>query len=257
MTPLEELARVMARLRGPDGCPWDRQQTHESLRRDLLEECHEVLEAIDAGDAEVLADELGDLLLQIVFHAQIAAERGDFDLSTVAERITAKLRRRHPHVFGDATVRDSDEVLANWERLKRDEPPARGRESVLDGVPRALPALLKATSLQKKATRVGFDWAEGDVAGPLGKVGEELAELRDAVGRAGDIEHEIGDLLFAVVNVARRLGTDAEDALRLACRRFEKRFQTIEAAAAAGGRELSAMSLAEMDELWEQAKRES
>jgi tetrapyrrole methylase family protein/MazG family protein len=254
MTELEELAALMARLRGPDGCPWDRQQTHESLRHDLLEECYEVLEAIDAGDAAQLADELGDLLLQVVFHAQIAGERGTFDLNTVARRINEKLRRRHPHVFGEVSVRDADEVVANWERLKREEPLAEGRRSALDGVPQALPALLRARAVQKKAARVGFDWADDDLAGPMGKIGEELAELKDEVASAGDVEGEVGDLLFAVVNVARKLGVDAEDALRLACRRFAERFQAMEEAAQQEGRALTDMTLAEMDELWEQAK---
>lgn len=253
---MEQLAEVMATLRSAGGCPWDRQQTHESLKRYLLEEAYEVLEAIDAQDSKRLAEELGDLLLQIVFHAQIASEQGAFDLEAVAERIVRKLERRHPHVFGEVTVEDAEEVLVNWERLKRDEPGYEDRRSALDGVPRWLPALMQAAEVQKRAARVGFDWS--DVEGPLAKVSEELRELEVVRGGPGAdrgrLTDEVGDLLFAVVNVARWLGVDAEDALRLATARFRARFEAIERAAAEQGRELAAMSLAEMDQLWDRAK---
>ena len=255
MKQFDELLDIMARLRDADGCPWDREQTHESLKPYMLEECYEVLEAVDEGDPRRLCGELGDLLLQVVFHAQLGREAGDFDMAAVCARINEKLIRRHPHVFGDADVRDSAHVVDNWERIKRREHEAAPRTSVLDGVPAALPALKRATDLQKKAARVGFDWDE--VSGPLAKLREELAELDEARARGdhGDIAGEIGDVLFAVVNIARFLEVDAEDALRMACDRFGERFRSIEEQARAGGRGLETMSLEEMDELWEAAKR--
>lgn len=256
MSAINQLAEVMATLRSRRGCPWDREQTHESLKRYLLEEAHEVLEAVDAQDADKLAEELGDLLLQIVFHAQIAAEQGAFDLEEVAERIVRKLRRRHPHVFGELTVEDAEEVLVNWERLKREEAGYEDRRSALDGVPKSLPALMHAAEAQKRAARLGFDW--DDVEGPIAKVEEELDELKGAFAAAGasseQVRDELGDLLFAVVNAARWLGVDAEDALRRANARFRRRFEAIERAATEQGRDLAAMSLAEMDQLWDRAK---
>lgn len=256
MTAMEQLVQVMAALRSPQGCPWDRQQTHESLKRYLLEEAYEVLEAIDDQDTERLAEELGDLLLQIVFHAQMACERGDFDLEAVAERIVRKLERRHPHVFGEGTVEDAEEVLGNWERLKRQEVGYADRQSALDGVPKSLPALMQAAEVQRRAARVGFDWSE--VAGPLAKVAEELEELKaareGAEAQPEELREELGDLLFAVVNVARWVGVEAEDALRRSTARFRRRFAAIERAASEQGRELAAMSLAEMDQVWDQAK---
>lgn len=252
MTQFDELVEIMRALRAPGGCPWDREQTHESLKPYLLEETYEALEAVDSGDPQKLCAELGDVLLQVVFHAQLGAESGRFDIRDVCERINRKLRYRHPHVFGDVTVTDSAEVITNWEQLKRQEAETGRRESALDGVPQAMPALMRAQELQKKAARVGFDWE--DVEGPLAKVEEELGELKRA-REAGEIAHELGDLLFAVVNVARFLGVDAEDALRQACARFSWRFRQVEAAAREAGRELHGMDLAEMDELWEAAKK--
>ncbi|MGD8237986.1 MAG: nucleoside triphosphate pyrophosphohydrolase [Armatimonadota bacterium] len=254
MTAVEKLVRAMARLRGPAGCPWDREQTHKSLKRQLLEETYELLEAIDSDDPTKIANELGDLLLHVVFHSQLAAERGDFDLEAVADRIVAKLVHRHPHVFGDTTVRDSDEVLQNWEQLKAEEPEAGDRTSVLDGVPRTLPALMRAAEMQKRAARVGFDWE--DATGPLAKVEEELGELRAARadgGQAG-LADEIGDLLFAVVNVSRFCGLDPEEALRGAIDKFCRRFERIEQSARRSGRSLQEMSLQEMDAIWEEGK---
>ena len=244
----------MARLRSPAGCPWDREQTHESLKRYVLEETYELLEAIDSGDPGKIANELGDLLLQVVFHAQLASERGDFDLDTVAERIVSKLVHRHPHVFGATTVKDADEVVTNWERLKAREPEARDRESVLDGVPPTLPALMRAAEVQKRASRVGFDWE--DVAGPLDKIDEETRELRAAHANAdaGGLAEEIGDLLFAVVNASRFCGVDPEDALRQTMEKFGRRFRRIEDRARSSGRDLREMSLEEMDQIWEEAK---
>jgi tetrapyrrole methylase family protein/MazG family protein len=255
MDPFDRLVDIMARLRAPEGCPWDREQDHQSLKPYLLEEAYELLEAVDHGDSGTVCAELGDVLLQVVFHAQVAAEAGSFDIGDVCDRISEKLIHRHPHVFGTVEVRDSDEVVDNWEVLKRAEAETGPRESALDGVPAGLPALQRAQKLQRKAARVGFDWP--DIQGPLDKVTEELGEL-EAEREAGVPEKlawEIGDLLFAVVNVARFLHVDAEDALRMACRRFDSRFRQVEQQAAGSGRSLSQMTLPEMDALWDAAKR--
>ena len=254
MTAVEKLVRAMARLRGPSGCPWDREQTHESLKPYVLEETYELLEAIDSNDPAKIANELGDLLLQVVFHAQLGAERGEFDLESVAERIISKLVHRHPHVFGTATVEDADEVLKNWELLKAQEPETNDRTSVLDGVPAALPALRRATKIQKRAAHVGFDWE--DVTGPLAKIDEETRELRAAGTDAprAKLAEEIGDLLFAVANASRFYGVDPEEALRQTIEKFCRRFQHIEESARRAGRDVREMSLEEMDALWEQAK---
>jgi len=256
MEELTELVNLMARLRAPGGCPWDREQDHQSLKPYLLEEAHEVLEAIDRGSDEKLCEELGDLLLQVVFHAQIGAEEGRFDMAEVVRGIAGKLRNRHPHVFGEVQVRDSDEVVDNWERIKRAEPLNLERASLLDGVPVALPALQKATKLQKRVARVGFDW--DDHHGPAGKVREELREVECAAeeGDHGKLVAEIGDLLFAVVNLARRLGVESEDALRMAVDRFAERFRWMEQKASGEGIRLQRLSLAELDELWDAAKAE-
>jgi len=251
MDGFDELVRVMARLRAPDGCPWDAEQTHRSLRPYLLEEAYEALEAIDAEDWPRLCDELGDVLLQVVFHAQLAAERGDFDIDDVTAAIVTKLKRRHPHVFGDTTVSGSAEVVDRWEQLKREETGYQERESALDGIPRALPALQHAHKVQKRAARAGFDW--DDIAGPRAKIDEELREVDEAGAAA--IEDEIGDLLFAVVNYARFRGVEPENALRRANARFARRFRAVEQAAGSAQR-LQEMDLAQMDELWEKAKAE-
>ena len=249
MEQFDELVRVMARLRGPGGCPWDREQSHHSLRPYLLEESYEALEAVDAGDWDRLRDELGDVLLQVVFHAQLAAERGDFDIGDVCEGIVTKLYRRHPHVFGDVEVSGSDEVLDRWEKLKRQERGYEQRSSALDGIPLQLPALQRAMKLQKRAAKQGFDWP--DAAGPRAKIDEELGELDGAERER--LEHELGDLLFAVVNLARFLEVEPESALRAAMTRFESRFRRMEEAAG-GGEGLRQLTLPEMDRLWEQAK---
>lgn len=251
MERFDELVRVMARLRAPEGCPWDREQTHRSLRPYFLEETYEALEAIDAEDWARLSDELGDVLLQIVFHAQLASERGDFTIEDVITGIVTKLRRRHPHVFGDTTVSDADEVVDRWEQIKRGETGNEGRASALDGIPESLPALQRAHKLQRRAARAGFDW--DDIAGPRAKIDEELAEVAAAEGER--VEDEVGDLLFAVVNYARFLGVEPESALRRANERFGRRFRAVEQAAGSAER-LRAMGLDEMDELWEQAKAE-
>lgn len=257
MREFDELVDIMRRLRAEDGCPWDRQQNHRTLKRYFVEEVHEALEAIDDEDWEKLCGELGDVMLQVVFHARLAEEAGLFDLREVLRRINAKLYRRHPHVFADVRVRDAEEVLDNWEHIKRSEGEHRDRTSILDGVPKALPALSRAAEVQRRAAKAGFDWP--DVTGAREKVSEELCELDEAQARGGrdEVADEVGDLLFAIVNVARFLGVDPEDALRRAIRRFEQRFRAIERHAEGTGRGLDEMSLAEMDEVWEAAKQQS
>jgi len=256
MDRFRELVEIMARLRAPGGCPWDREQSHRSLKPYLLEETYEVLEAIDHGSDRKLAEELGDLLLQIVFHAQIAAEAGSFTMEDVAGGISDKLRHRHPHVFGDVRVRDSEEVVDNWEQLKRAEARNHDRESLLDGIPAALPALQRADDVQRRVAKVGFDW--DDASGPAAKVREELAEVEEASasGENERVAEEIGDLLFAVVNLARALGVNGEDALRVAVARFAERFRAMEKMADGRGIRLKGLTLEQLDELWEAAKRE-
>jgi len=298
----ERLVELQARLRGKDGCPWDREQTHESLRTYLVEETYEVLEALESGDDAKIADELGDLLLQIVFHAQLAREAGRFDMAEVIERIHTKLVRRHPHVFGDAAAKTSAQVLKNWEQLKKEERQAENRgkrdaegffpagpessigptksaepqndntgeggekeASVLDGVPRTLPALLEAYQLTRRAANVGFDWE--NIEGVLEKLKEEAEELRlqlqekrintevtEALRTQRRVEEEIGDLLFVAVNVARFLGADPEIALKKANRKFAARFREVERRAARQGKKLSEMKMEEMEELWQAVK---
>lgn len=244
---------VCARLRGPGGCPWDREQTHASLRNNLLEECYEVLEALDRGDLVDLRRELGDLLMQIFLHAQLAREEGAFDLGDVLAEINAKLIRRHPHVFGPVEAKDSQTVLRNWEAIKAAERCAEGKESgsLLEGLPRSLPALAFAQAVGRRVARVGFDWTR--VEEVWAKVEEEMAELRNAASEEERAE-ELGDLLFALVNLARWLGVDAEDALRTTNDKFCRRFAWLEAEAARRGVPLEQMPLADMDALWEQAK---
>jgi len=246
-----ELVYVMKRLRSRNGCPWDHQQTHESLKPYLIEETYEVIESIDRNDDEELREELGDLLLQIVFHAQIAAEGGRFTIDDVAAGIVTKLKRRHPHVFGDIEVKDADEVLKNWEQIKKDE----GKHSVLDGVPDVLPALLKARRVQEKVGRVGFDWEEHE--GPLQKVQEEIEELKSAIhkGNTDHIEEEFGDILFSLVNLSRFLKIDAEESLRKTVGKFSRRFKYIEEQVKKrGDRPIEDYTLDELDSFWEEAK---
>jgi nucleoside triphosphate diphosphatase len=249
------LVDIMARLRGPGGCPWDREQTPESLRPYLLEEVYEVLEAIDGGDAGAIRDELGDLLLQIVFQSQLAAEAGRFTVADVARAIADKLVRRHPHVFGDVQVRDAQEVVRNWGRIKAEERRAKGTDGDLfAGVPPALPALVRAHQLGEKAAHVGLDWR--DAAGVLAKIREEQTELEAAIasGERAAVEHEIGDLLLAVTSLARHLDVSAEMALRAANDRFVDRVRRMEAAARARGVALGTLGADELDRLWEAAK---
>jgi len=250
-----ELVEIMARLRGEGGCPWDREQTHESIKPYLIEETYEVLEAIDEQDPAKLCEELGDLALQVVFHARMAEEAGRFTVADVLQAITEKLIRRHPHVFGAAQADTTQEVLFNWEEIKRAErTKATGTASALDGVPRELPALLRAHRVQEKASRVGFDWKEA--AEVLRKVEEELQELRDAMEQrtAERMEAEFGDLLFSLVNLSRFLAVNPEEALRKTIARFIGRFRFIEEALAQRGRSLKDSTLPEMDALWREAK---
>lgn len=252
---IERLLGIMERLRGPDGCPWDREQTLQTLRPYVLEETYEVLEAIDAGDVREHCEELGDLLLQIVFQAQLAMEQGTFEFADVAEAISNKLVSRHPHVFGNATVKDAEGVLKQWAALKREEKKAKGGgKSVLEGVPREMPALARADRLTEKASRIGFDWP--DAAGARAKVDEELRELDEVVG--GDdrvaLEHELGDVLFAVANLSRKLGIPPEEALRGALRRFIFRFGHVERELERRGVPHAGATLEEMDALWDEAK---
>ena len=262
----DELAQLIARLRSEDGCPWDRAQTHESLKTNLLEESYEVLEVIDEGDPERLREELGDLLLQILFHAQIAAEAGKFSMDDVIQRLREKLVSRHPHVFGGAKdksgPRNADEVAARWEAIKQEEREQHGQgESLLDGVPKIFPALLRAFALQSRAARVGFDWSSTEKV--IEKVEEELRELheaRTAISRQTDaerqtrIEAEFGDLLFALVNLSRFFKVSAEEALQKASSRFTERFRYIEEQAARSGRKLQDVKLEKMDRWWDEAK---
>ncbi len=255
---IDELLQIMARLRSPRGCPWDREQTHESIKQNLVEECYEAVDAIEARDDHALCEELGDVLLQVVFHSQMAKEARRFDFDAVAASIAEKLVRRHPHVFGRNKLHSAEQVLAQWHEIKKREakhPRSAVRKSVLDGVPHHLPALMKAHEVQKKAARVGFDWKRlDDVAA---KVEEELGELRRAMRRGArrEIGEELGDLLFAVVNLARFQKFDAEDALNQTVKKFRRRFAHIEREIARRGKKLSESSLEEMDAIWDQAKK--
>ncbi|ALA57541.1 nucleoside triphosphate pyrophosphohydrolase [Nitrospira moscoviensis] len=269
-----KLVELMAALRAPNGCPWDRKQTHQSLKPYLLEETYEVLETIDQGDIAKLREELGDVLLQVLFHSQIAAEAGTFTVDDVLELLATKLIRRHPHVFGNGekSATNSEQVLSQWEEIKRAEREAAGgSQSALDGVPKTLPALLRAYQTQARAARVGFDWPHNraGLEHIFGKIGEEIGELRDAVDQSRpdteppardataqrNIEAELGDLLFSLVNLARFLKVNPEEALRGSTNRFVDRFHLVEAQAADQDRSLTDMTLPEMDELWERAKQ--
>jgi tetrapyrrole methylase family protein/MazG family protein len=244
------LVEIIKRLRSPDGCPWDRKQTHASLRENLLEECYEVLEALDEGDAKKLRTELGDLLMQIVLHSQIASECGEFELGDVIGSISQKLIQRHPHVFGSTKARDVDEVIHNWEVLKQEERDAN--TSMLASLPKEMPALAYSQRMQTRVARVGFDWA--DVAGVIDKLAEEMRELKQAESREQK-EKEFGDLLFTLVNIARRSGIDAEAALREANKRFYRRFSYMERVCRERGPNFSQLSFDEQNALWEEAKQ--
>ncbi len=250
---LEGLIKIMAALRGEKGCPWDREQTSESLKPFIVEEAYEVLEAIDERNPEAVKEELGDLLFQIVFQCRIAQEKGEFGMSDVIEKISRKMIARHPHVFGDADYKTSAEVLVRWEAQKKLE--GKQRESLLEGVPRTLPSLLRAHRLQDRAARVGFDWDKVDDV--MKKLDEEIAEFKEAMEKKqeDEIEEELGDVLFMLVNLSRFIGVNPEDALRKTISKFISRFRYIEMAAADSGRKLTDMTLAEMDALWDEAKK--
>ena len=250
LSQFSALVEIIARLRAPDGCPWDREQTHASLREYLLEECYEVLEALDEGDSVELRDELGDLLLQIVLQSQIAAEAGEFEIGDVVKGINTKLIHRHPHIFGSVEVKGADEVAHNWQVLKQGERGSDG--SILDGVPGQMPALGYSQAIQRRVAQVGFDWE--DVEGVIDKLAEEVKEFKQS-----DTEEqrarEFGDLLFTLVNVARRLGIDSEAALRETNRRFYHRFSCMEELCRQRGVNLGELSFEEQNALWEEAKK--
>lgn len=249
----EKLIGIMARLRGPDGCPWDKEQTHKSLNPYLLEEAHEVMEAVDADDTKSMKEELGDLLLQIVFHSQLASEEASFDINDVINGICEKLITRHPHVFGDAKVKDSAHVLSRWEQIKKTE---KKGKSVIGGVPKELPALLKAYRLGEKAGRVGFDWQNAD--GILAKLSEEIEELHEAKDSKDctEMENEYGDILFTLANIGRFLKINPEDALRKSTNKFISRFQKMEKEAEESGSDIAKLNAEEWDELWKKAKEQ-
>ena len=268
----DQLIEIMAQLRGPEGCPWDREQTHKKLKPFLLEESYEVLDAIESGTDEDLVEELGDVLLQVVFHSQIGEEENRFTIDDVLEAIVDKLIRRHPHVFGDVKIEDADHVVTKWEQIKLAERNNNQEKlaSALDGVPAELPALLRAQRVQEKASRIGFDWTE--ISGPLDKVSEEIEEFRHEISVAceliaGDkkkdnlsehdfdrIEEEIGDLLFSLVNVGRFLGICCEDGLRIAINKFERRFLAVENKFRSEDRPMNELTLEEMDGAWNAIK---
>lgn len=252
---MQDLIDIMARLRGENGCPWDKAQTHESLKPYVLEEAYEVIDAIDRKNREDIIEELGDLLLQIVFHSRLAQERGDFDMGDVIDGICEKMIRRHPHIFGDIKVESAGEVLKNWEDIKREEKDVKTQTQSMKSLPKNLPALMLAFKVQEKAARVGFDW--DNVEDAMKKVAEEMEELKEVYkGKNGDkIREEMGDLLFAAVNVARFLEVNPELALREATRKFIRRFDYVEQAAAKLDRNLQEMTLEEMDNLWEEGKK--
>jgi tetrapyrrole methylase family protein/MazG family protein len=258
---IQKLVDLVGRLRGKNGCPWDKEQTRESLKPMLIEEAYEVLEALDGGSPAELKEELGDLLFQVIFHARIAEEKGEFSLADIIDRLHEKMIRRHPHVFGNADLKTAHEVLKNWEDIKAAEKgvessshPESGK-SLLDGIPSRLPALHQAYQITAKASRVGFDWSR--LEDILAKLQEEVSELRQAqaLRRRGKLADEVGDLLFVVVNVARFLGIDPETALRRTNKKFSRRFRYVESAIKRRGRQMKNTPLPEMDALWEEAKK--
>lgn len=258
----EALVELVEKLRGPEGCPWDKEQTYETLAPMTIEEAYELLEAIETRNVEQMKAELGDLIFQVVFYAKIAKERGEFTIEDVIAHVREKMTRRHPHVFGTATARTSEDVLRRWEAIKLQEKAHRGATeppSILEGVSSRLPALIEATQLAERAARVGFDW--GDAASALEKLDEEVAELKHAMAATPEardrLKEEIGDLLFMVANLARLLGLDAETALKAANRKFKERFRHIERELHRQGRSLQESTLEEMERLWQEAKRKN
>lgn len=248
--PVERLLEIMRRLRGPDGCPWDREQTIDSLRSCLVEETYEVIDAMESGDRARLCEELGDLLLQVVFQAQICDEEGSFDFQDVAGGIADKLVRRHPHVFGDVQAETSGEVLRNWEKIKKKEKGGETPRSLVDGIPRHLPALAKAHLVQKRVARAGFEWDE--ISGVVAKLEEELAEVKEAMEKKDPsaIREELGDLLFSTVNLSRYLGHESEELLNENIGKFMRRFQMLEDRIHVEGRDLETCTLVELEAVW-------
>jgi tetrapyrrole methylase family protein/MazG family protein len=249
----EDLVNIMALLRSENGCPWDREQTHKSIRVNFIEETYEVIEAIDNEDTELLLEELGDVMLQIVFHAQMEKEHGGFDVGDVADGICKKLIIRHPHVFGDIRADTSAQVLKNWDEIKKRTKGQKTQTEVLETVPRVLPALMRSHKVQQKAAKAGFDWPE--VGGAVEKTREELSELEEAIasGNSEQSFEELGDLLFSVVNISRFIGAEPEESLTASCDKFIKRFAQVERLAQ--GRDMKKMSLEELDKLWDKAKQ--
>lgn len=253
---IDRLIDVVAQLRAPDGCPWDREQTHDSILSDMLEEMYEFFEAVELKDSDHMREELGDILLQIIFHAQIAYEDKNFTIDDVAKDIADKLIRRHPHVFGTATVNSTDDVLTNWDVIKNQEKGKEDRRSILDGIPKGLPSLFRAEKIQKKAAKVGFDWPE--ITPVLDKVEEEFREFREALetGKCIEATQELGDILFSLVNLARHQNISAEEALRHTNEKFTRRFRHIEKAYEYNMHKLKKASLDDLDAHWNESKKE-
>ena len=251
---IHDLVEIMRILRAPGGCPWDAEQTHESIKKNLIEETYEVIEAINKNDKELLCEELGDTLMQVVFHAQMEKEAGAFDFNDVSDGVCKKLIERHPHVFGEVTISGVDDVLTNWDAIKRKTKGQKSTTDSMQSVPRELPALMRATKLQKKAADVGFDW--DDVSGALDKLEEEIGELRAAIENKDkeNMTEELGDILFSAVNVSRFIKTDAEEALTAASDKFLSRFTKVEALAKEREIDMKSAGIAELDKLWDEAK---
>ena len=256
MYSYEELVGIIAELRSDHGCPWDKAQTHESLIPCLRDECEEVVQAIEKKDGENLCEELGDVLLQVVMNSQIAAEMGAFTIEDVIDGVSRKMVRRHPHVFGGVTADDAGQVLKNWDAIKRADRGQQSAASAMDGIPRGLPGLMRSEKIQGKAAKLGFDWPE--VSGAMDKLREEVGELQEGID-AGDVENikeELGDVLFSAVNVARFYKLDCEELLHAACRKFIRRFRYLEEGAASRGKKLEDMTLAEMEEIYQQSRHD-
>lgn len=251
---VDDLLEIMQLLRSPEGCPWDREQTHKSIRSDFLEETHEAIEAINADDPEALKEELGDVLLQVVFHSRIEEEKQTFGFDDVVDGICKKLIVRHPHVFSDVSAENTSQVLKNWDAIKRETKGGKTQADLLRAVPRTLPALMRSAKVQNRAKRVGFDWP--DVTGAFDALDKETVELKDAVssGDAQQIEEELGDVLFSAVNVSRFVHSDAEQALTVSCDKFIRRFAKVESLAVEQGLDMTKASLEQLDTLWDQAK---
>lgn len=251
---VRDLVEIMRILRAPGGCPWDAEQTHESIKKNLIEETYEVIEAINKNDKELLCEELGDLLMQVVFHAQMERESGEFDFDAVSDGVCKKLIERHPHVFGEVSISGVDDVMTNWDAIKRKSKGQKSTTESMLSVPRELPALMRATKLQKKAADVGFDW--DDVSGALDKLEEEISELRQAIDNkdSANISEELGDVLFSAVNVSRFVKTDAEEALTASSDKFLSRFTEVEKLAKERNIDMKSARIDELDKLWDEAK---